>query len=475
MGTSVNIDRGFVFTCVAISLHQLSYWILNTWVFPQLPSGFVPSATILVAASAACCLTVAALLWFSRVSLQQATVLLFSFAFLSLGTLTIFGGMQEHNYLIATIGCILYGIADPWTFVLPALALSGRNEGEAIFCVFVAILIRAIVEFFSSSLLVDNISALFFLLLASGGAVLLSFHEALNQLPPHSSYHFTSMNTEKPSVFFSAIHPALLAFLISGVAFGFGATMRNGDAAPQENLLSVAPLSAAVLCIALTRREGRVDALYLTSALLILGGFVFFSPSSVSSSAGFITNLSDIFFMAGYDLFVLTAFVFIVAVSAKNPLDALRVALIYYCFVDVGTAIGAAFRNSLLSILQGGTDDSLAFLVVSVITLLFASYIVVVAKRSDLSRSILRLPGLSPALARNASLDIKRRCQLCAQRHSLTPREQEILEYLALGYTAIGIKDKLTISQNTAKSHIKNIYRKMGVHSQQQLIDAVFD
>nr|WP_237563804.1 helix-turn-helix transcriptional regulator [Adlercreutzia caecimuris] len=78
-------------------------------------------------------------------------------------------------------------------------------------------------------------------------------------------------------------------------------------------------------------------------------------------------------------------------------------------------------------------------------------------------------------MARDASLDIERRCQLCAEKHSLTPREQEILEYLALGYTAIGIKDKLTISQNTAKSHIKNIYRKMGVHSQQQLIDAVFD
>lgn len=211
------------------------------------------------------------------------------------------------------------------------------------------------------------------------------------------------------------------------------------------------------------------------SALLILGGFAFFFPSSLANSTNFVANLSDILFIAGYDLFVLTAFIFIAAIGAKNPLDSLRAALVYYCLVDTGTAIGAALRNFLLSLLQKEPDDSLAFLVVATIIFLFASYIVVVAKRSDLSRSILRLPGLSPALARDASLDIKRRCQLCAQRHSLTPREQEILEYLALGYTAIIIKDKLTISQNTAKSHIKNIYRKMDVHSQQQLIDAVFD
>lgn len=475
METSVNINRGFIFICVAISLHQLSYWILNTWLFPQLPNGPIPGAAAFVSSSALCCLAFASLLWFSRTSLQQAPVLLCSFIPLILGILALYSGIQECNYLTATIGCILYGIADPWTFVLPALALNGRREGEVIFCVFVAILIRTIVEFFGSSLLMESIVSLFLLLLASSGAVLLSFREALKQLPPHSPQHFTSMSPEKPSVFFSAIHPALLAFLISGVAFGFGATMRNGGAAPQENLLSVAPLSAAVLGIALIRREGRVDALYLTSALLILGGFSFFFPSSLSSSTDFVTNLSDIFFMAGYDLFDLTAFVFIVAVSTKNPLDALRTALIYYCLVDAGTAIGAAFRNSLLSVLQEGVDNSLAFLAVSVVIFLFASYIVVVAKRSDLSRSILRLPGLSPAIARDASLDIERRCQLCAQRHSLTPREQEILEYLALGYTAIGIKDKLTISQNTAKSHIKNIYRKMGVHSQQQLIDTVFD
>lgn len=475
METSVNIDRGFVFTCVAISLHQLSYWILNTWVFAQFASEFTAGPVALVTTSAACCLAILALLWFSRTVLRPAAVLLCSLFPLACATLVLYGGMQEHNYLLTVLGCALYGTADFWTFALPALALSGRREGEVVACVFVAILIRSIVQFFSAALPIGNAIALGFIFLASAGAVLLSYRRAFGQLPPRTSYHFTSVNAEKPSAFFSAIHPALLAFLVSGIAFGFGAAARNGGGAPRENLLAVVPLAAAVLGVVLMRRDRKVDTLYLISALLILGGFAFFFPSSLASSTGIVANLSDIFFAAGYDLFVLTAFVFIAAIGSKNPLDSLRAGLTYYCLVDIGTAIGASLRHSLFSLLQEGPDDSLAFLVVSAIILLFASYIVVVAKRSDLSRSILRLPGLSPAMARDASLDIERRCQLCAEKHSLTPREQEILEYLALGYTAIGIKDKLTISQNTAKSHIKNIYRKMGVHSQQQLIDAVFD
>ena len=236
METSVNIDRGFVFTCVAISLHQLSYWILNTWVFTQFASEFTAGPVALVTTSAACCLAILALLWFSRTVLRPAAVLLCSLIPLACATLVLYGGMQEHNYLLTVLGCALYGTADFWTFALPALALSGRREGEVVACVFVAILIRSIVQFFSAALPIGNAIALGFIFLASAGAVLLSYRRAFGQLPPRTSYHFTSVNAEKPSAFFSAIHPALLAFLISGIAFGFGAAARNGGGAPQENI-----------------------------------------------------------------------------------------------------------------------------------------------------------------------------------------------------------------------------------------------
>ncbi len=41
------------------------------------------------------------------------------------------------------------------------------------------------------------------------------------------------------------------------------------------------------------------------------------------------------------------------------------------------------------------------------------------------------------------------------------------------GRNARYLQDQLSITRNTAKSHIAHIYVKLGVHSQQELIDLV--
>ena len=57
----------------------------------------------------------------------------------------------------------------------------------------------------------------------------------------------------------------------------------------------------------------------------------------------------------------------------------------------------------------------------------------------------------------------------------LTPRESEVFALLAQGRTVGVIRERLVISLNTARFHTKNIYAKLGVHSQQELIDLVED
>jgi DNA-binding CsgD family transcriptional regulator len=56
-----------------------------------------------------------------------------------------------------------------------------------------------------------------------------------------------------------------------------------------------------------------------------------------------------------------------------------------------------------------------------------------------------------------------------SERFSLTSREQEVLELWSLGHSSGFIEQKLSISHNTAKTHIANIYRKVGVRSRDQL------
>jgi LuxR family transcriptional regulator, maltose regulon positive regulatory protein len=53
---------------------------------------------------------------------------------------------------------------------------------------------------------------------------------------------------------------------------------------------------------------------------------------------------------------------------------------------------------------------------------------------------------------------------------TLTPRELEILQLLATGLTYAQTADKLTITNNTLKTHIKRIYSKLNVQNRVQAI-----
>ena len=64
-------------------------------------------------------------------------------------------------------------------------------------------------------------------------------------------------------------------------------------------------------------------------------------------------------------------------------------------------------------------------------------------------------------------------CRTVTERYLLSQRESEVLALLAKGFNAAAIQEKLYISEGTAKTHIRHIYRKLDVHSQQELIRMV--
>lgn len=53
----------------------------------------------------------------------------------------------------------------------------------------------------------------------------------------------------------------------------------------------------------------------------------------------------------------------------------------------------------------------------------------------------------------------------------LSPREQQVLSFIIRGRNARYVAGQLGIAENTAKTHIASIYRKVDVHSQQELLD----
>jgi DNA-binding NarL/FixJ family response regulator len=52
----------------------------------------------------------------------------------------------------------------------------------------------------------------------------------------------------------------------------------------------------------------------------------------------------------------------------------------------------------------------------------------------------------------------------------LTPRESEVLQLLSLGLSNAAIAQRLVITESTAKAHVHNILRKLGVSTRLQAV-----
>lgn len=68
---------------------------------------------------------------------------------------------------------------------------------------------------------------------------------------------------------------------------------------------------------------------------------------------------------------------------------------------------------------------------------------------------------------------IERACRTLSDRFNFSTRESEVVLLLAKGRDVPFISGMLFISKNTVRTHIKNIYRKTGAHTRQELLSAI--
>lgn len=67
----------------------------------------------------------------------------------------------------------------------------------------------------------------------------------------------------------------------------------------------------------------------------------------------------------------------------------------------------------------------------------------------------------------------KGRCELLAEQYGLSDRQLEVMKLLAKGRDAEYIRETLVLSGHTVRSHIYAIYKKLGIHSKQELLDLI--
>ncbi|MDR1014122.1 MAG: helix-turn-helix transcriptional regulator [Coriobacteriales bacterium] len=134
--------------------------------------------------------------------------------------------------------------------------------------------------------------------------------------------------------------------------------------------------------------------------------------------------------------------------------------------IQFGQFFGSALSAGMIAVLeplQMGTFCSLA---------IFTILLIALFSFGDTSAKT-GWGFLKPLEEGDAVSAFRRACMQVAAANRLSPRETEVLVLLSRGHDRSYIGKKLVISDETAKSHFKSIYRKIGVHSQQEIIRAV--
>lgn len=138
--------------------------------------------------------------------------------------------------------------------------------------------------------------------------------------------------------------------------------------------------------------------------------------------------------------------------------------------IDTTRRLKRALPDAQIIVLSGYSDDA------RIIGALRAGAITYIEKDSDPERLLEAVRGAAEGRAVFEPSLMQRVMQAQAMRHSdvLTGREGDVLKLLAEGLTNAEIAARLFISEETVKTHVANILRKLGLtHRTQAAIYAI--
>lgn len=132
-------------------------------------------------------------------------------------------------------------------------------------------------------------------------------------------------------------------------------------------------------------------------------------------------------------------------------------------FLEGSVFVGFALRFFL-------TDGAVMFREVSLGAILVISVALAWTFAGENAITVWDIMPLPAVENRNS---FKEACEKVQADFGLTRRELEILSLVAKGRSGAYVQDKLCIAQGTFQTHMRNIYKKLDVHSCQELIDLV--
>ncbi len=208
------------------------------------------------------------------------------------------------------------------------------------------------------------------------------------------------------------------------------------------------------------------DVLLCVATLAMLASFLLRPLSTAETMA------SDVLAIAGASFAWMLLWISMASVGMANPTGALWSLSI--CYVLQAFAIGAGSFVVGLADVSGGLHEHGLNVVNTIAATALVGYVLVGLRGFSFTEAFRSIrPAIELDARETSGEEVRRACAAIAERYGLTDRERDVLELLACGQSGPQIQQRLVISQNTAKTHVRHIYRKLGVHSQREVIEMV--
>lgn len=456
-----------LFCALALIFLFLSNWVLNVFIFPQYDIVLNWTREISTASNALTLIAIALFAtWKTRIFNERFFVTSIALGYMT-GIVLTAGGLFFTSIPLLVIGASLTAIGRGITMGVVGLAcinLSLKKAGAVVAGSYLAAFLLRMILLVAPPALAFSVFALGSLFSLIIGA-------------PYANSIFRQMRGSEtraeraltqPSSFLPFGHQLFICILFFRIAYGYALTFGEVDGTPLLTTLALIPLTLVAIFAFISKKALNPDILFNISFLFVIAGFLWSLVLFVDKEVVVNTLL-----MSGVGCFDILLWFVLIALGSRNTLGALSTFAWGFAMNSIGVIIGANFGRLTNS--SYGVASPMVSFVTAVLVLLFVAYVVIALKDFSFKSTVEGvLPDSKPISHMEVSL-LASRCKEISTRHGLTTRETEVFELLARGRNGRFIQEELVVSYNTVKAHVKHIYTKLGIHTQQELIDLVED
>ena len=515
--------------CAALALVLFSSYILNAFLFPPMAGVFPVAREITTYGGVVFSVVVAMVAWHRPSAMNETVWTLAVFAASVVSAIMLSWGTVSANGVAILVGSPLGGIAGIWLSVLVGVALSSLASRQVLLVVPGAFLVDYAVRMgvIAAGVFLDvPCASIVFVASLVASCVLVRPLARKTLCAIHDFVAPTVLNVTSPSSYLPLSSFVYVAVFLFSVACGFAVSGETQRMEPIFTLASFLPVSIAFIVVAV-RGVVSFDSAYKAAALLVFAGFLT-TPLALFENDMLGRQMNAAFLNSGSDLFTMLLYCLVAVAGARNRLGAVSVAATAFAAQWVGIGIGAPIAQTAAR--MGETTPAAAAWATMAIAFVFVAFNYIGAERFSFSRAIGRIVPVhvdyletQAPTERGADYELKQEvhaggtvvdnrpdaaiggfvsnccdcddgqlnatnedllpamkgegfesaCSSVAEQFGLTARETEVFELLARGRTSLIIQEKLVLSHNTVKTHVRHIYAKLDIHSQQELISIV--